>query len=238
MDAIIPKEDAQQARAWAAPDFGRPDQGTAEVVGAETPVNLPTASEIAAMFDQARAQGLEEGRRQGHEEGRLAGLAAGHAQAAADVASLRALLARLHAPVDRLDADLEEGMIALALELARQVVLGEVRTHPEQVRDVLQRALAAFPASAGAPWIRLHPDDVALLRELAPGLEDSGLSLVADEALQRGDLVLAGASEAQRAAPDRRWRVRAGHDLQSELDLRLEERWRQVMARLFEDGSI
>ncbi len=237
MNSIIPKEDALQARTWSAPDFGRPAPSTVEVVAAETPVNLPTASDIAAMFDQARAEGFEEGRRQGLEDGRIAGLAAGRAQAQADAASLRALLERLRSPIDRLDADLEESMVALALELARQVVVVELQTHPEQIRDVLRRALASFPASAGTPWARLHPDDVALLREIMPGLEESGLSLIPDESLQRGDLVLAGASDAQRAVPDRRWRVRAGHEIHAELDLRLEERWRQVMARLFEDGS-
>ena len=237
MDPIIPKEDALQAKAWAAPDFGRPSRTTDEVVAEDAPVSLPTASDIAAMFDQARAQGFEEGRRQGYDEGRAAGLAAGHAQAQIDAQALRGMLERLRAPVDRLEADVEEGLVALAVELARQVLLTELHTRPEQIHDVLQRALAAFPASVGVPWVRLHPDDVALLREVAPGLEDTGLALMPDESLQRGDLVLASGGDTQRAGPDRRWRGRSGHDVQSELDLRLEERWRQVMARLFEDGS-
>jgi flagellar assembly protein FliH len=65
------------------------------------------------------------------------------------------------------------------------------------------------------------------------------MSLVADESLQRGDLVLATGGDGSRMAPERRWRPRAGRgEVQSELDLRLEERWRQVLARLFEEGSL
>ena len=48
-------------------------------------------------------------------------------------------------------------------------------------------------------------------------------------------VIVAAAGSAQTAMPDRRWRVR-NRDAVSELDLRVEERWRQIMARLFEEG--
>lgn len=237
MDPIIPKEKAQGVQTWDAPDFGRT---------VKTPQRLPTAQDIEAMFDRARAEGFEEGRRvglaTGEREGRVAGhaagLEAGRAQAAGDVAALRAMLERLREPVDRLDADLENAVVALALEVARQVLIAELQTRPEALLPVLHKALAAFPAHSGAPWARLHPDDVDMLRAVAPEIENGGLSLVADPSLQRGDLVLAAGGEPPRAVPERRWRTRGAHDAPAELDLRLEERWRQVMARLFEEGSL
>ena len=236
MDPIIPKEHAGHAQTWSAPDFGAARPGQADVPHAG--MRLPTADELSRVFEQAREQGFAEGRRDGEAQGREAGMKAVHAERRAESAVLRTMLQRLQQPAAALEAELEDAVVALALEIARQVVLHEVRTQPEALVDVLQRALAAFPASTGTPWVRLHPDDAVLLRQIAPELEASGLSLVADEALQRGDLMLASGGEAQRAAPERRWRPRGARDGQAELDLRLEERWRQVIARLFEEGAL
>ncbi len=235
---IIPKEQVAQAQAWAAPELGSgPPRGKAPSSGARDAPSLalPTARDLEAVFETAREQGRREGHEQGYAEGREAGLRAGREQAQAELETLRGLLRGLRGRVDSLDAELESSLVALALELARQVLVHELRTQPQQVLEVMQKALAAFPARAGVPWVRLHPDDAALVRELAPELEESGLTLLPDGTLQRGDLVLGAGPEAARAHPDRRWRVR---DAQAELDLRLEERWRQVMARLFEEGSL
>lgn len=241
MSAIIPKADASQARTWLAPKLGRgtnPTQPASAGQQDQPKINLPTAQSLETVFDQAQAQGYEAGRRQGWDEGQAAGLTAGRAQAEADIAALRNVLLRLKGPTSQLDADLEAAVVALALEIARQVVVRELHTHPEDLVDLLHRALTAFPVHAGMPWVRLHPEDVKLLHELAPELEAGGMSMIADEALHRGDLILAAGGEQQRATPERRWRPRGGHDAHSELDLRIDERWRQVMARLFEEGSL
>ncbi len=237
MSSFIPKEDAGHAQAWSAPDLGRRGDAPA-TTGLVADMALPTADELSRVFEQARAQGWAEGHREGQAQGRQAGLDEARAQGAAELAALRALLQCLQQPAARLDADIEEAVVALALEVARQVVLHDVRSEPQALLEIVQRALATFPASAGVPWVRLHPDDVLMLQQLAPELEDGGLSLVPDETLQRGDLVLASGGDAPRASPERRWRPRAARDVQAELDLRLEERWRQVIARLFEEGAI
>ncbi|MDE2254925.1 MAG: flagellar assembly protein FliH [Betaproteobacteria bacterium] len=246
MNAIIPKDSAGDARAWNAPELG-PGAGAAAPLGHQAQgglqdealnVDLPTARALETVFDQAQTQGHDEGFKLGRVEGHAAGLQEGRAQATVERQALLDLLSRLHEPIQQLAAATEAAVVALALEIARQVVISELRTRPEGVLDVLHRALDAYPAHAGIPWVRLHPDDVKLLHALAPELEAGGLSLVPDEALQRGDLILATGSEPQRAMSDRRWRPRCGHDVQSELDLRIEERWRQVMARLFEEGSL
>ncbi len=226
---IIPKESAAQARAWEAPDLDGAPGGSAGMP-------LPTARDLEGVFDTAREQGRREGHEQGYQQGRDAGLQAGRQQAQAELEALRALLGRLRQEATRLDSELESALVALALELARQVLLHELRTQPQQLLEVLHKALAAFPARAGVPWVRLHPDDAELLRELAPDIEQGGVSLLGDPALQRGDLLLGAGSEAARVHPERRWRVRG--EPQAELDLRLEERWRQVMARLFEEGTL
>ncbi|MDE2121201.1 MAG: flagellar assembly protein FliH [Betaproteobacteria bacterium] len=235
---IIPKEQVAEARAWSAPDLRAGNQPRSAGGGAPpaTPAPpLPTARDLEAVFETAREQGRREGFEQGLREGHAQGLQAGREQAREETQALGALLQRLQVRADALDTELESSLVALALELARQVLVHELSTQPQHVLEVMQKALAAFPARAGVPWVRLHPDDAALVREMLPELEDSGLGVLPDPALQRGDLVLGAGPESARAHPERRWRVR---DAQAELDLRLEERWRQVMARLFEEGSL
>ncbi|OIQ70761.1 flagellar assembly protein FliH [mine drainage metagenome] len=244
MSGIISKEDALSARRWQPPAM----DATEGAVQATSPRQTagggpPTARQYEAVYTQAEAQGREEGRvaglALGRQEGYAAGLAegleAGRAQAQAEREALQTLMQRLAQPIQALDAEAETALVSLALELARQVVLHEVRTQPEAAIGALRRALAAFPAQAGPPWLRLPPQDVDMLRQAAPDLEASGISLIADDTLQRGDVIIASGGAGQAATPDRRWRSR-GRETLSELDLRLEERWRQVMARLFEEG--
>lgn len=242
MSGIIPKEDAQAARRWQPPEMD-PAAHTAVQTPRQTAGGPPTAQQFEAVYAQAEAQGREDGRQagleQGHREGYAAGhaegLAAGRAQAQQERETLQALLSRVTQPVAALDAEAETALVALALELARQVILQELCTQPEALLPIVRKALAAFPAQAGAPSVRLHPLDLDVLRNAAPGLESSGVTLLADDTLQRGDLIVAAAAPGQTAAPDRRWRTRS-REAVSELDLRVEERWRQIMTRLFEEG--
>ncbi|WP_449370412.1 FliH/SctL family protein [Thiomonas sp.] len=240
MSRIIPRENAQAARRWQPQDMD-PAAAPAASASRQTPGGPPTAQQFEAVYAQAEAQGreegrqagLEEGRREGHAAGHAEGLAAGREQAQQERQTLQALITRLTQPVVALDAEAETALVALALELARQVVLHELRTQPEALLPIVRKALAAFPAQAGSPSVRLHPLDLEVLRTAAPELEAQGVGLLADDSLQRGDLIVDAAAPGQTAKPDRRWRSR---EAVSELDLRVEERWRQIMARLFEEG--
>ena len=220
MTTILRREELSGVAPWPAPTVqgARPD---------------PTGAR-AEDVGQARARAEAEGRAQGYQLGHAEGLAAGRVQAAREANELRALLTSLAASLHRLDQATEESLTALALEIARQVLRHEIRTHPEQILVALRQALGAFPLRGGTPWVRLHPEDVALVRALAPEIEAAGVSLLADDTLERGDLILAADSEEKWARPDRRWRGRGHPEGETRLDLRLEERWRQVIAQLFE----
>lgn len=249
MSGIIPKEKAGSARRWEPPAMGAGAAGPSGAPVARPATDPraagqpPTTRQFEAVYAEAETQGHEEGRAAGHAEGlaqgiaegRAAGLAEGRAQAAAEREALRALLLRMVTPVRELDAQVETSLVALALEVARQVVLHEVKTRPEELVGPLRKALASFPAHGGLPWVRLHPDDAALVEDVAADLKDRGVDLIPDATLERGDVVIAADPGTSGARPERRWRGR-GREAATELDLRLEERWRQVMSHLFEEG--
>ena len=221
MTAIIRRENLSDVAPWPAPQV----QGTSAQLAGHP------AQEDAV---QAHARARAEAQAQGYQQGYAEGVAAGRAQAEREVNGLRTLLTGAAQPLSRLDQATEESLTALALEVARQVLRHEIKIHPEQIIAVLRHALAAFPIRGGVPWVRLHPEDVALVRALAPEIESAGVTLLADDALERGDLILAADSEEKWAKPDRRWRGRGHPEGETGLDLRLEERWRQVIAQLFE----
>lgn len=227
MNSIIRRENLAAVALWPAPT----------VQAAAAPAVAEGSAAAAEDSGQAYARAEAAGRQQGYREGYAEGLAAGRAQAEREAGALRTILAGLARPLAQLDQATEDSLAALALEIARQVLRHESKTQPEQVLFVLREALAAFPLRGGTPWVRLHPEDLSLARALAPEIEAAGVSLVADDGLERGDLILAADSEEKWARPDRRWRGRGHAEGETGLDLRLEERWRQVIAQLFEGSE-
>ena len=181
---------------------------------------LPTAEEIERMHEELRAAGFEEGRRQGHAEGLEAGLregyADGKARAEAEAQRLVALADQLDTALTGLEHEVAEELMALAIELARRVV-GQIATRqPEHILDTVRGALAQVPHVHA--HIRLHPDDLALVREhLGEQLTHAGHRLLEDMNLARGDCRL----DAQGA----------------QVDATLQTRWRRVLESIGHEGA-
>jgi flagellar assembly protein FliH len=120
------------------------------------------------------------------EEGRAEGLKAAGTELAARLAALGEANARwlARAEVEALD---------LAVEMARRIVGRELRCDPAVVSEGAAQALRAA-GRRRALRVRLHPDDVAHVRDRSPGLAGStavtALELVADPTLAPGDVVV------------------------------------------------
>ena len=179
------------------------------------------ALELERMQDEARQAAAAEGRHagwaQGHAqglaEGHTAGVAAGLAAATAHAEQLRALVSALPGALRRADNEIADAVLALALDVARQVVHRSLRAQPECLVAVVQDLLHAEPVLQGSPRLQLHPDDVALVRNgLGGELESAGWLVCADDTLSRGGC-----------------RVQAGN---GERDATVETRWDRVTSAL------
>jgi len=165
----------------------------------EPPVRLPTAADIESMFEDARRDGHEAGYREGAEQARQ------------EAVRIGALADALDEALARLDRDVAEELVGLAIEVARRMVRNALVEQPETVIETVRTALNQLPQ--GQARIHLHPDDVALVR--AHLVEQSGHghpTLIDDDAISRGGCVV------QTAA--------------SQLDATLETRWRRVLETL------
>ncbi len=124
-------------------------------------------------------EGFERGHREGQEAGRQA--------IANQVASLEQLLCNLSSQLEELDQAVEEELLALALAVGRELAGREISTHPEQVVALVRKAVAVLPSASRDIRIRLHPEDVRLVRELLsePG-GNRQWELIDDATLKRG----------------------------------------------------
>ncbi|WP_114239973.1 flagellar assembly protein FliH [Dyella sp. C9] len=191
MNAVLTHDHFFAFERWQPPEVGDPE-----------PAPEPVAEPVA----QPTVRDLEEIQRQAHDEGYAAGHAEGMA-AACDVINERirrldALLESAARPLHSMDELVELELARLAMTAARQVLSHELRSSPDLVVEAVRQAALALPASTGSLRVRLHADDLALMRTL--GAAENHWHLVADPTLQRGDCIL----ESERSRLDARVETR------------------------------
>lgn len=188
-----PADNAADAAPVHAPAPVEPD-ATEETQGPA--IQLPTAEEIETMFEDARREGF------------AAGFVDGAEAARQQVARLAELTDTLDASLARLDGEIAEEVVALAIELARRMVRRTLAEQPAAINEVVREAMQQLPQSRIT--IHVNPDDAALVREfLAEQGAHQPARLVEDEGVARGGCRLQSEN--------------------SEIDATLETRWRRIL---------
>jgi flagellar assembly protein FliH len=154
----------------------------------------PTVSELEALERQARDEG--------YAAGRAEGLADALRERQAIVARLESMLEAAARPLASLDDATEQELARLAVVIARRVLAHELTTAPELIVQAVQQAARALPSATRELRVRVHPDDLALLREHA--VAEAHWQLLPDPALARGDCLL----ESERSRLDARVETR------------------------------
>jgi flagellar assembly protein FliH len=164
-----------------------------QVAGAEN-----AGAELDRLREAARAEGYAEG------------LAAGRVEGEQACGQMKQLVDSFGNTLDNLDFRLADMVLDLALDVARQVVAGELAARPERVLDVVNQALKQMAESSREARLLLHPDDAALVRpHLDQVLDKNRLRIVEDARVVRGGCLI--------------------ETPQGDLDGTLPTRWRQVV---------
>jgi flagellar assembly protein FliH len=170
------------------------------------PVLLIDEAELARLRQQAQKAGEAEGHRLGFEQGQAEGHAAGLAAVQAQAEQLQALTQALPAALRLAEHQVGDELLALALDIARQVLGRALAADPEAILPVVQELLQAEPALCGAPQLLLHPDDAALVKQhLAGELQEAGWRIRADAHIQRGGCRVLATSGERDATLETRW---------------------------------
>ena len=221
MTGFIPKENLTAYQRWELAAFDEAEQKAAEAKrkatqasqqapaaptptsnateeSVEPPVNLPTAADIERMHDEAHAQGY------------AAGHAEGLAEAQAAARRIDALMNGLRQSVGALEQNVADELLAMAIEIASQMLRQSLKLKPELMLPVVREAVAALNSHSGHPALFAHPDDAAIIRShLGEQLAHNNWRIIEDATLTRGGC-----------------RVELGA---SEVDATLETRWRRVV---------
>lgn len=164
----------------------------------------------AAEVEKRRLEeAFESARKQGYE----AGLALAREEAQSQARRFRALAESYGAALDSLDFRLSDQVLNLALDVARQMVAGELAARPERILDVVNLALRQMVETMREARLLLNPEDAAIVRPLLnEALDKSRLRIVEDIRIVRGGCLI--------------------ETPQGDLDATLQARWRQVVAVL------
>lgn len=155
-------------------------------------------AELAALREAARAEGYADG------------MAAGRAEGEQTCGRMKQLAESFSSTLDNLDFRLADMVLELALDVARQVVAGELAARPERILDVVNLALKQMAETSREARLLLNPDDAALVRpHLEQVLDKNRLRIVEDMRIVRGGCLIETA--------------------QGDLDATLPARWRQVV---------
>ncbi|HJU19453.1 MAG TPA: FliH/SctL family protein, partial [Stellaceae bacterium] len=190
------------------------------------------AAEAARGHAEGLERGLAEGREKGYAEGFAAGTRAAEQALAAEARRLAAIVRSLGSPIPALERAVEDAVLALALEIARCVIGGEIARSHEPLLRLIRAAIAKVPIEMGAIEIVLNPADLDLVRTLAPEIEEAGAALIGDMAVEIGGCLVIGHDDAK----DVRWHPRLREGV-SQVDLSLAARWRNVILTLFDGGA-
>jgi flagellar assembly protein FliH len=115
---------------------------------------------------------------------------------------------------ESLQQDLAPEVLALACEMAAQVIRAELVLGPEKLLPLLQHTTASLPLPERPCAVELHPEDLELVTRLAP-LDSAHWQAQANTRLERGGFV-----------------IRTPH---GQVDARLETRWQLLMRVLGQD---
>lgn len=163
-------------------------------------------NELARLRLQAQQDGEEEGRQLGYAQGQAEGHAAAMAAVHEQAGHLRALTQALPAALRLAEREVAGQLLALAMDIARQVLGQTLALDPQAILPTVRELLQAEPALTGSPQLVLHPDDAALVREhLADDLQTAGWRIRADADTQRGGCRVLAASGERDATLQSRW---------------------------------
>ncbi|SFW14477.1 FliH/SctL family protein [Nitrosovibrio sp. Nv17] len=188
---IIPKERLPACQPWAMDAFAPPARAAepgGESVQCDSDLDAispSTAGQIRHIHQQAQQAGYEAGYEAGRRAGHEAALQARNVQTALEVEKLREILHGLQKEMAAADQAIATDLLALALDLAREMVREALAVKPELMLAVVRECIRHDSLFGHPAQLHLHPNDVSLVKEhLDHELGDCAIH--ADARLERG----------------------------------------------------
>jgi flagellar assembly protein FliH len=206
MSSILPKEKQSAYERWELASFAEGDANTSS--------SAKQSQEQAEKLRQETKSGYDAG----FAEGRNAGLAAGRADAARELTSVRQVAAAFAAEVGRANETVAQDMLALALDLAKAMLKTSLQVKPELILPVVGEAIRYLPSLQQPALLFLNPQDAAIVREhMGDELTQSGWRIAEEAQMKRGGCRVETSS--------------------NQIDASMETRWQRIAEALSQDSS-
>lgn len=168
-------------------------------------VSLLDRAEIERLCAEAQKEGYQAGYQSGLQIGKRNGYAEGQAKALAEAKRIGQAADGLEQALQEFDQQVADELLALAVEIARQVVRQELAARPEAILTVVNEALTYLPHQHAA--IHLNPEDASLVRSyLGDALTHAGHRILEEPTLKPGDCLLEAGGSQIDASTGTRWR--------------------------------
>lgn len=175
-----PKSSLTAWERWELASFDSP---------AESAVGDTSKPGSPAVADEEVHRIREQARQEGHQAGYAAGQAEAEAMGRQEALRLAETLESLERTIAELNQAVADDLLALSIEIARQVVRQTVAAKPEVILGVIREALEQLPLLHAA--IHLNPEDASLARLRAgEQLAHAGHRILEDPKLKRGDVII------------------------------------------------
>lgn len=145
--------------------------------------------------EEGRLTGMQQGHEVGFAQGVEQGLSEGEEKIAQQIQVWEQLVGQLQAPLAQVDKVVEQSLVTLAQELARNLLKTEATTSPQLLLATLQEAISALPSADNHDdttkiTLYLHPDDLAVLEQHFDerSLAQRHWQLISEPSQARGDL--------------------------------------------------
>lgn len=213
MSNYIPKEKLSAYERWELAAFDEEEQAarqrSAEIANpapAAPPKPSISEEELAAIRAEAHAGGKKAGYEEGFKTGLSAGFEEGMGNAAAEIARISALAGGFSGSIDQLEAQVADELLALAIDIARQVVRNSLRIKPELVVATVREAIASLANPHGHPVLVLNPEDAGLVRQqLSEQLAHTAWRIIEDPTVERGGCKVESGGSEVNALIAQRW---------------------------------
>ena len=189
---IIPKERLSAYQRWEMGAFETPAGTDRQARDGKAPVVLPTAEQVERIHQQA------------HQEGYAAGYQEGRHKAALEAAQFGQLLAGLRQSMAQADQSLCADLLALSLDLAKQILREALKIRPELVLPLVRESIRDIPSFKQPARLFLNPDDVALVQSHMAD-ELSAWTVCPEPSVARGGCRIETAGSQIDASLETRW---------------------------------
>ena len=150
-----------------------------------TAVNTPvTAQNLEQIRDSAYQEGLEKGRAEG-----LNGVKLQHQEI---LNSLNEILSSCQKQQGNFDDQICGQLVTMTLSIAKQVIRRELSIAPDQIMAVIREAISCLPDAKDKIVLKLHPEDVLLVKETYQLDDDPDhmWTLFEDPSMQKGGCII------------------------------------------------